>query len=92
MNTNARVLLKIYGCVQGVFFRVETKRKADHLGLTGWVRNNSDGTVECLAEGEKNKLEQFIDWCYQGSDGAKVDNIEKNWAPYQGEFNNFSIQ
>ena len=91
MPENARVLLKIHGKVQGVFFRAETKKKADSLSLAGWVKNAADSTVECLAEGEKEKLQQLIDWCYEGSEAAKVDKIDINWQLYQAEFKEFSI-
>jgi acylphosphatase len=91
MLENARVFINIYGQVQGVFFRSETQKKAVELGLTGWVKNNFDGSVEILAEGEKDSLEKIVEWCYEGSDRAKVEKIDYNWLDYMGEFNDFKI-
>lgn len=91
MNEKARVSLVLNGRVQGVFFRLKAKEESDMLDLTGWVRNNGDGSVEILAEGDKDKLEQFIDWCHEGSDGAKVENVEVEWKPFKDEFKNFKI-
>lgn len=91
MSENARVLLKIHGRVQGVFFRIETKKQADKLNIAGWVKNTEDGTVECMAEGIKTRIVQFIDWCHQGSKGAQVDKVDIEWQPFQGDFSNFEI-
>lgn len=92
MNTKSRVKLKISGHVQGVFFRISTRKLAVKLGLTGWVKNNNDGSVDCLAEGDKSKLEELVDWCKQGFDYAQVEKIEVGWEEYVGEFNNFEIK
>ncbi len=92
MPENARVLLKIYGRVQGVFFRDSAQKQAQALNLTGWVKNKSDGTVEILAEGNKEKLQEFINWCQQGSEKAQVSKIETDWQNYQAEFNDFLIK
>ena len=91
MTKKARVSLLINGQVQGVFFRLKAKEEADKLGLTGWVKNNGNGTVECLAEGDKDKLEQFIDWCQQGPEAAQVEKVEVEWQSYGGEFSGFKI-
>lgn len=66
----------ISGRVQGVFFRKNTKIKADKLGLAGWVKNLPDGRVEAVFIGKKEKLKQMLDWCWRGSWGARVDNLE----------------
>ena len=92
MPQKARILLHIYGRVQGVFFRAETQQKALGLGLTGWVRNNSNGSVQIVAEGEKDKVEELVTWCEQGSEAASVDNLDTNWLPYSGEFEDFTIK
>lgn len=55
--------LFIEGKVQGVFFRASAKEQADKLGLNGWVRNLSDGSVEIQVEGEKETLKRFLEWC-----------------------------
>jgi len=68
--------IKIHGKVQGVFYRAETKKKADSLHITGWVKNMSDGTVEALFEGDEDNINQLLDWCKQGPEMAKVEKIE----------------
>lgn len=68
--------IKIYGQVQGVFFRVSAKEKAEKLGITGFVRNEKDGSLFIEAEGEKQNLDKFLQWCKKGSPMAKVERIE----------------
>jgi acylphosphatase len=74
----------ISGDVQGVFFRAGVQDQAKKLGLSGWARNTSDGGVEVFAEGERNSLEQLLDWCYHGPAGAKVSEIEYGWVKPAG--------
>ncbi|PSO44411.1 MAG: acylphosphatase, partial [Parcubacteria group bacterium QH_9_35_7] len=62
----------ISGRVQGVFYRKNTKQKAQKLGLTGYVKNMPDGTVKIEVEGEEEKLEKLTEWCHQGSPAANV--------------------
>lgn len=62
----------VTGLVQGVFFRAQTKEKADDLGLTGWVRNTDDGSVEIHAEGPEEKLDELEEWCWKGPPKSKV--------------------
>jgi acylphosphatase len=66
----------VHGRVQGVWFRAGTKEKADELGLLGWVKNRTEGTVEIHAEGEKLLLEKFITWCRIGTPAADVISID----------------
>ncbi|HEY4497069.1 MAG TPA: acylphosphatase, partial [Candidatus Paceibacterota bacterium] len=68
--------LKIYGNVQGVFFRQSAKIKADELGIKGFVKNEPDGSVYIEADGDGEAVERFIDWCRLGPDSANVDKIE----------------
>lgn len=70
------VKLKIYGRVQGVFFRQSATHHAKKLGLSGWARNVGDGTVEILAQGEDASLQKFIQWCHRGPILAKVEKVE----------------
>ncbi|HEY1372697.1 MAG TPA: acylphosphatase [Candidatus Binatia bacterium] len=86
---DARVHLRIYGQVQGVFFRASTDSEARRLGLTGWVRNCPDGSVEVIAEGPKGKLEDLAAWCRRGPARAKVDRVEAEWSAASGEFSGF---
>ncbi|MEM5871841.1 MAG: acylphosphatase [Candidatus Aenigmatarchaeota archaeon] len=89
---NARVHLLISGKVQGVFFRANTRKVANEIGVTGWVRNVPNGMVEVVAEGRKNQLDRLIEFCKKGPEGAKVEDIEINWEKYKGEFKDFEIK
>ena len=86
-----RVHLKISGRVQGVFFRARTRDTARRLGLTGWVRNCEDGTVEALAEGDEKALGEFIAWCRQGPPASHVDGVDIEWSEPSGDFTGFDI-
>jgi acylphosphatase len=83
------VHLKIFGRVQGVFFRQRTKDKAIELGINGWVRNCEDGCVEGESEGEEKSLQEFIEWCHRGSEKSHVTKIDvseveqKNYSDFQ---------
>jgi acylphosphatase len=63
----------VHGLVQGVFFRHTVSRHASTAGVSGWVRNNPDGTVEAVFEGEKDAVERLVDACRSGPRGAHVD-------------------
>lgn len=67
---------RIYGRVQGVFFRSWTADKARSLGVRGWVRNRRDGSVELLAYGADEAVEALIAACRTGPPAAKVDRVE----------------
>lgn len=86
-----RVKVRVEGIVQGVYFRATTRRQAHQLRLHGWVRNCPDGSVELVAEGEKEALEGLIAWCRRGPEGAVVTQVEVNWEPCQGDLQEFSI-
>lgn len=87
-----RVVIKVHGRVQGVFFRTHTKEKADQLGLTGCVKNESDGSVLVVAEGEREQLEQFLGWIKEGGPlFAKIDRVDVKWEGQDGKFTNFDI-
>jgi acylphosphatase len=90
VNTQAHVIIS--GCVQGVFFRAETQRTAQQLGVTGWVRNLRDGTVEALFEGPSQAVQQAIDWCWQGSPMSKVRDVKIQMDEYKGSYEAFSIR
>ena len=76
MDKQRRVQLQIYGRVQGVFYRASTRKKAKQLGLKGWVRNRSDGSVEAVVEGPEDGVDQLIEWAHQGPKRARVDQVE----------------
>jgi acylphosphatase len=75
----------VRGRVQGVFFRAETRNRAQLLGLAGWVRNNADGTVEATFEGERDKVESMVDWCRRGPAHAAVEQVDVAWEEPQAE-------
>ena len=87
----ARARVIVEGKVQGVFFRSHTQDMAFTLGLTGWVKNRRDGSVEAVFEGEKAKVEQMIQWCHRGPSEARVNEVHLIWEDATGEFNDFSI-
>ena len=87
----SQVHLIISGKVQGVFYRASCQETAQRLGLTGWVRNLPDGSVEVLAQGEKEKIEKLIEWCRKGPDGAKVSGVEMEWQSILGQAPFFNI-
>lgn len=82
----------VHGSVQGVWFRASTKNEADRLGVTGWVRNLSGGSVEAVFEGPKKKVEEVVGWCHRGPAGAKVTSVEIAWEPFVREFGHFEIR
>lgn len=87
-----RAQVTVHGLVQGVWFRQSTKDAADRLGVSGWVRNLPDGTVEAVFEGEKKKVEEIVGWCHRGPSGAQVTKVDVAWRNYQGEFHHFDIR
>jgi acylphosphatase len=76
--------LRITGHVQGVFFRAWTQHEADALGLGGWVRNCSDGSVEAHVEGEAGDVQKLVDLTREGPPGARVDDVEVGIADPEG--------
>ncbi len=87
-----QIILKIYGRVQGVFFRDTSHSEAKALNLSGWVRNEPDGTVALVAEGEEHDLKEFIEWCQSGSDHFKVEKVSMEWLAPTGEFDDFVVK
>ncbi|ACX52884.1 acylphosphatase [Ammonifex degensii KC4] len=82
----------VHGKVQGVYFRASTLEKAREEGVTGWVRNRPDGTVEAVFEGEEERVKRMIAWCHQGPPWAEVERVEVNWEDWRGEFTDFTIR
>ena len=73
--------IRVSGKVQGVFYRASTADKAISLGLSGFVRNEPNGSVYLEAEGDEQKVEQLIEWCKQGPPRAVVSAVEANEQP-----------
>jgi acylphosphatase len=85
----ARVVFR--GRVQGVFFRANTRECALSEGLTGWVRNRPDGSVEAVFEGEEERVRRAIEWCSKKQPYARVSSAEVEDSDPTGEFETFSI-
>ncbi|MFB6212541.1 MAG: acylphosphatase [Candidatus Magasanikbacteria bacterium] len=83
--------IKIFGKVQGVGFRFNTKRTADKLGVSGFVKNKEDGSVYTEVEGEPEKVDKFIEWCKEGPSFARVKRIEKEEGGIQ-DYEDFEIR
>jgi acylphosphatase len=79
----------VSGRVQGVFFRGNTVRIANNLGVTGWVRNLTDGRVEIVAQGSEEKLKEFIEWIKKGPDDAGVVDLVIKEEKLTSKFNAF---
>ena len=82
----------VYGTVQGVFFRYNTKRLADQLRVSGWVRNLPDGRVEAYFEGEEDAVRRIVEWCHVGPPLARVERVEVEWYEYTGRYSGFTIR
>ena len=80
-------LLRIHGRVQGIGYRYAMLVEATRIGLTGWVRNRMDGTVEAMVAGTKEEVERLIEWAKQGPRGAKVTRVDVEDA--EGNFDSF---
>ena len=83
---------RIHGRVQGVGFRYSARTAAHKLGLTGWVRNVSDGSVEIVCEGEVNAVEQHILWLGKGPSGSRVSSVDTREIPHTGSFKSFTVE
>jgi len=82
----------VKGLVQGVGYRFFVIRRAELLGLTGWVKNLPDRTVEVVAEGDRELLEELIKELWKGPSAAQVTDVVVNWERYTGEFKNFDVR
>lgn len=87
-----RAHLRIHGVVQGVFYRKSCQTEAARLGLSGWVRNRRDGTVEAVAEGPRATLDAWVAWCRGGPTMARVDRVEVVWLPHTDAEPGFALR
>ena len=87
-----RLHATVFGQVQGVSFRFYTRDTATELGLTGWVANRFDGSVEVVAEGPRSALDQLMEFLQQGPPMAHVDQVQHEFCPATGEFKRFTIE
>lgn len=87
-----QVHVHIAGRVQGVGFRYATQRKATELGLSGWVRNRQDGSVEAVFQGPKESLERMLSWCGQGPTMSSVKKVEAVWETAEVANDSFEVR
>lgn len=83
--------INIYGLVQGVSFRYYVNQAARELPLFGFVRNEPDGSVYIEAEGEEEKLNDFLKWCHKGPDTARVKKVEFTFGDDLKKFDKFKV-
>ncbi len=88
----ARLHVHVSGLVQGVNFRWFTQRRANDLGVRGWVRNLPDGSVEVVAEGERPALEALLQTVREGPSAAVVESVDVQWSSPTGEFGRFEVR
>lgn len=96
MNENKSELVRAHvwvkGRVQGVGFRAHVEFYGNQLGVTGWVRNVGYDTVEAVAEGEREKVERFIEMMKQGPVSSRVDEAKVEWEESTGEWGEFEVR
>ena len=88
----AGAYIRVSGMVQGVAYRHYAREVAEQLGIKGCIKNLINGDVELIVEGSQKAVKQMIEWCKEGPRLAIVENIEVDWLPYSGEFNQFHIK
>jgi acylphosphatase len=86
---NVRAHVYVSGRIQCLSFRYYTAKVAQRLGLSGWVRNLYDERVEAIFEGQKDKVEEAIEFCRHGPPGARVTNLEVKWGEWTGKYQGF---
>ncbi len=92
MTNLVRAHIWVKGRVQGVGFRAHVEYHAQQIGITGWVRNVGYETVEAVAEGEREKVERFIEKMKEGPRGSRVDESNVEWEDATGEFWEFGVR
>lgn len=92
MADKKAVRTKIEGRVQGVNFRMATYQAADRIGVSGWVMNKPDGSVEAFFEGNAENVDAMVSWCYKGPPMALVENVTVSEENYTGQYTDFTIR
>lgn len=88
---NKCVQIFVRGRVTGVYFRAAAQREARRLGITGWVKNRNDASVEILAEGEEDAVKELVSWAHHGPSAARVEDVDVRYRSYTGEYPDFRI-
>ena len=92
MPEPVRLRAIVHGRVQGVNFRYYTQLRARQLGVTGYVRNKWDGTVEVVAEGGRPAVERLLAFLHEGPPAAWVERVDVDWQEVAGEFGRFDVR
>jgi len=92
LKSEARLHAIVHGRVQGVNFRYYTVRTAQRLGLTGWVANRWEGTVETVSEGRREALNEFRAFLHRGPPSSVVQRVDVEWETPTGEFERFGVR
>lgn len=92
MSDEVRLQAIVHGRVQGVNFRYYTQLRARELGVTGYVRNKWDGTVEVVAEGEQEAVEKLLEFIQVGPRGARVQRVDSQWQDPTGQLKYFEVR
>lgn len=87
-----RLDARVTGRVHGVGFRYFVWREASALGLTGWVANEADGSVRCVAEGPRADLDALLELLHEGPSAAIVEGVSEAWMPATGSFGTFGVR
>lgn len=87
-----RLRIRVFGEVQGVFYRHYAQEKAVELGVKGWIRNDPDGSVFIAAEGDDGAVEEFLEWTKQGTPTSTVTNVDFTEEDYIGDSETFEIR
>ncbi len=85
MGRRTRAHVYVSGTVQGVYFRATTRDEARDRDVDGWVRNLDDGRVEAVFEGPAGAVEELVEFCHEGSSGARVEDVEVTYGDPQSE-------
>jgi acylphosphatase len=91
-HARTRLQAIVHGRVQGVSFRYYTQQRARDLGLTGYVRNVWDGTVEVVAEGQRPAVEELLAFLHTGPRAAFVTQVDTKWPIPIGGFDRFEVR
>ncbi len=84
MSDRTRAHVFVSGTVQGVYYRANTRERAGEHGVDGWVRNLPDGRVEAVFEGPTEAVESMVEWCWEGSPAANVEDVEAEYGEPRG--------
>ena len=91
MSEKTRLHATVHGDVQGVSFRYYTLKQARSLDVVGWVRNLWDGSVEIVAEDDRETLDKLLVWLNRGPPAATVERVDVEWQPATGRFRQFEV-